>query len=135
MTPLTAPDELTRETLALIIPPDVAAVSTARLFLSAVARGAGFEDDDIQDLRLAASEATTSAVRAHGSVAKDSAIEIRVSPSGEHIDVEILSGPGFDETENSLSLTVIHALYSHVETAKHADGRTALRFRAGKSPA
>ena len=57
----------------------------------------GFGDDRINDLRIAVSEATTNAIRAHATLGTDHRIEVRCQVGDEKIEVEVCDrGPGFD---------------------------------------
>lgn len=56
-----------------------------------------FGDDRIEDLRLAVSEATTNAIRAHASLGSDNRIHVRCNVDDDRIEVEVHDrGPGFD---------------------------------------
>lgn len=57
----------------------------------------GFGDDRIEDLRLAVSEATTNAIRAHASLGSDNRIRVRCNVNDDRIEVEVQDrGPGFE---------------------------------------
>ena len=55
------------------------------------------EDQRIEDLRLAVSEATTNAIRAHANLGSDERITIRCGLGDDRIEVEVQDrGPGFN---------------------------------------
>ena len=56
-----------------------------------------FRDARVEDLRLAVSEATTNAIRAHASLGSDNRIRVRCNVDDDRIAVEVQDrGPGFD---------------------------------------
>src|SRR5919106_1993500 len=74
----------------LHIPPEAAYVSTARLFVGAVARHFGVEEDSVEDLKLAVSEACNAAIRIRQRETEDRPIHIESTRRGSLIvfDVE-----------------------------------------------
>src|ERR687892_1210056 len=74
----------------LEIPAQAAYVSTARLFVGAVARHFGVEEDSVEDLKLAVSEACNAAIRIRQRETEDRPIHIESTRRGSLIvfDVE-----------------------------------------------
>lgn len=144
MTPTASTERRAGDTLALSIPPEISAVSTARLFVAAVARGLELDEDEIEDLRLAVSEAASNAVRSHRSAGVDAPVDVRITATRQTVEVEIVDAAGrsaeqnaaaLDETDQgrlSLSQVVIRALYPDAEYSAHPDGGTVLRFRLAR---
>lgn len=88
------PDELVR----LEIPALPAFVGVARTVVAAVATSVpGIDDDRLEDLRIAVSEACTNAVEAHQAMGKDQRVVLRcfIEPDMLKVRVED-SGNGFD---------------------------------------
>lgn len=81
-------------TLVLSIPADPANVAAARMFVALAAREAGADDETVEDLRVAVSEACSSAVhRAHVARAMGP-IEIKVAQADDALNVSIRSTEG-----------------------------------------
>lgn len=129
-------------TFVLAVPPEPDQVRTARLFAAAIARHFGADEDRVEDLKVAVSEAATNSIKAHrqGSVSESIRIEAAAEADGLRFSV-IDSGPGFqadaaaggdsDATpvpglfEGSLGLTVIRSLFPDVRIARNeAQGMT-----------
>lgn len=90
------PEELVR----LEIPALPAFVGVARTVVAAVANSLpGIDDDRLDDLRIAVSEACTNAVEAHQAAGMDQRVVLRclVHPANLEVRVED-SGSGFDPT-------------------------------------
>tara|TARA_B100000953_G_scaffold281095_1_gene258379 strand:+ start:53 stop:508 length:456 start_codon:yes stop_codon:yes gene_type:complete len=84
--------------IILEIPSQVEYLSLVR---AVVASAAGLDktlgDQRIEDLRLAVSEATTNAIRAHANLGSNERITIRFGLDGDRIEVEVQDhGSGFD---------------------------------------
>lgn len=91
---MTFPGELVR----LEIPALPAFVGVARTVVAAIATSIpGIDDDRLEDLRIAVSEACTNAVEAHQAVGRDQRVVLRclVEPEVLQVSVED-SGNGFD---------------------------------------
>ncbi len=84
--------------VVLEIPARAEYLELVRAVVAAAAHvDAGIHDDRIEDLRLAVSEATTNAIRAHATLGSDNRIEVRSNVDGDRIEVEVADrGPGFD---------------------------------------
>jgi serine/threonine-protein kinase RsbW len=88
------PDELVR----LEIPALPAFVGVARTVVAAVATSVpGIDDDRLEDLRIAVSEACTNAVEAHQAVGKDQRVVLRCLIESEVLQIRVEDqGKGFD---------------------------------------
>ncbi len=99
----------------------------------------GFGDDRINDLRIAVSEATTNAIRAHAAMGSDNRIVVRCNVSAERIEVEVEDrGPGFDPDtvpelpdaddpsrlfwESGLGIPLMQQLTDETEWESHTEG-------------
>ena len=82
----------------LEIPARAEFVALARLVVSSFASTSfGLEDDRIDDLKIAVSEACTNAIEAHGVADTDERVLIRCEDHEDHLDVRIEDrGRGFD---------------------------------------
>lgn len=103
-------------------------VSTARIFAAAVARQFGCGADDIEDLKLALSEACGRAL-APGDPDASLPIRLRITPGNDKVVFE-MEGPGpadFDGSatgEHMLALgeELIYALFPEVEYSETREG-------------
>lgn len=115
-----------RATLELELVADPALLATARLFAAAAARAAGCDDDVVEDVRLAVSEACARSMRGAHDGDRIS-IDAHVSLRGVTFVVDGPSGPAGDDDIDGLDL--IAALFSTASTT--GDGsRTTVRFDA-----
>jgi serine/threonine-protein kinase RsbW len=117
-------------------------ISTARLFAGAAARYYGCDEDAVQDVKIAISEACTNAVKAHDSALVSMPVRVVVQPTGERIEFQVIdSGGGFergdgngdrandgDLLESGIGLHIIQALFPDTEVGPNADGGTTVRF-------
>ena len=119
--------------VSLILPSSAEYVLLARLVVGQVGRLAGFEPEDVYDLKLAVTEAVTNVIR-HASV--DSyEIEYRILPLGVEISVTDAGG-GFsvaDLTDESdehggFGLTVIRNLVDELVLDSTKGGGTRLKM-------
>lgn len=79
---------MTRELVCLEIPAQPAFVGVARSVVAAVASTLdGIDDDRLEDLRVAVSEACTNAVEAHRRDAVDDRIVVRCTASSDELEV------------------------------------------------
>jgi serine/threonine-protein kinase RsbW len=123
--------------LVLEIPPDPEQVRTARLFAAAAARHFDIDEDRVEDLKVAVSEACTNAIKSHAEAGLAEVIKITASPVAGGILVAIVDqGPGFDPqdaleaaqdytppaglVEGTLGLTLIRALFPSLEITRNA---------------
>jgi serine/threonine-protein kinase RsbW len=119
--------------ISLRIPSSSEYVLLARLVVSQVGQMAGFESEDIYDLKLAVTEAATNVIR-HASVERFD-IEYRVSPRTVEITV-VDEGGGFDaerltktpHEQGGFGLTVIQNLVDEMSLESTAGGGTCLKM-------
>lgn len=121
------------EPVSLKIPSRAEYVLLARLVVSQMGELAGFESQDVYDLKLAITEAATNVIR-HADVdsfeieyrALPGAVEITVRDTGEGFDEEDFTGdPGVD---GGFGLAVIRSLVDEVVLESIAGGGTRLRM-------
>lgn len=118
--------ENNNRTVSLTLPNAPEFVSVARLALSGVADRMGFDVDDIEDLKVAVSEACTNALKhgnqnangkyfVHYTIAEKKLI-IEVCDDGKGIDIENIKTPDLDHPkESGLGLYIIKTLMDEVE--------------------
>ena len=126
-------------TVSLTLPNAPEFVSVARLALSGVANRMGFNVDDIEDLKVAVSEACTNALK-HGCLNKDGTyfvhytmdqkrLIIEVCDNGEGIDVENVQCPDLDHPkEGGLGLYIIKTLMDEVEITNRENNGASIRM-------
>lgn len=136
---------MTEEKFLLEFPPEAHYVSTARLFAAGVARTYGADEDLVEDLKVAVSEACTSAIKARrdntaaGPVRlsvrrQDHALsfeaeEVGVQPAGDGPEPVIPStGSTSEDIIRRLSLETIRALFPSTEIVPGPQGGGSIRF-------
>ena len=84
--------------ITLEIPAKAEYLSLVRaVVVSAAALDPAVEDQRLEDLRLAVSEATTNAIRSHADLGSEERITIRCGLTDDRIEVEVQDrGPGFN---------------------------------------
>ena len=84
--------------ITLEIPAKAEYLSLVRaVVVCAAALDSGVEDQRLEDLRLAVSEATTNAIRCHANLGSEERITIRCGLTTDRIEVEVQDrGPGFN---------------------------------------
>jgi serine/threonine-protein kinase RsbW len=106
-------------TVKLEVPPRSAYVAVIRLALASLARNAGIDEEAIEHLKIAVSEACTNAVLAHDEMNLDHSFEVGWFEEGERVVVEVCdrassySGGAADELDSqgiSSRLTMSAAL-------------------------
>lgn len=123
-------------------------ISTARLFAGAAARYYGCDEDAVQDVKIAVSEACTNAVKAHDSAVVVTPIRVMVRLVGDRVEFEIVdAGGGFERDggngrgpatdadmllENGIGLQIIQALFPDTEVGPNNEGGTTVRFTVSK---
>jgi serine/threonine-protein kinase RsbW len=126
----------------LKLPPDKQHVGLARLVVVSAARRCGMDEERVEDLRIAVSEATTNAILAHQREDSPDRITLRfgATEDGEFQVTISDTGPGFDpktaeeleardwSIEGGLGVTLIRGLADHVEFVREAGMRVQLRF-------
>ena len=129
-----------REPVVLELPSSSEYVLLARLVVSCVGQLAGFEPEDVYDLKLAVTEAATNVIR-HAAVESfqieyrtlPQVVEITVADEGGGFDVEELAGkPG---EHGGFGLAVIRSLVDEVILNSTSGGGTRLTMiRRGTPP-
>jgi anti-sigma regulatory factor (Ser/Thr protein kinase) len=121
----------------LEIPPEAAYVSTARLFVGAVGRHFGVDEDSVEDLKLAVSEACNAAIRIRQLETEDRSIRIESNSRGSLLmfDVEdaVEAQPSSIATSTEdlvrgLSLELIQTLFPGAEMSPGPGGGTSIRL-------
>ena len=131
---------------ALEVPPEADQVRTARLFASAVARHFGADEDRVEDLKVAISEATTNSINAHRKADISDPVRIAAASEDEGVRFSVIdAGPGFSTEdmladtrsevtpahglfEGSLGLTLIRTLFPGVEISQNTDRGMTVTF-------
>lgn len=127
-------------TVELEIPARPEFVALARLVVSAMAStDATLSDDQVDDLKIAVSEACTNAIEAHGAIATQERVLVKCWSDDDALRVCIEDrGPGFDPAslpdhppptdpdrlkfERGLGIPLIRALVDEVEISSSASG-------------
>lgn len=131
----------------LRLPPDVQYVGLARLVVTVAARQAGMNDERIEDLKIAVSEATTNAILAHRRSDEPRPVVLSFGPTRQDaFGVTIVdTGPGFDPLpphahdtrawtdEGGLGVTLIRGLADEVEFVRGSGMRVNMRFAVALS--
>jgi serine/threonine-protein kinase RsbW len=126
--------------IELEIPARPEYVALARLVVSSLASSRrDLEDDRIDDLKVAVSEACTNAIEAHGMADTDDSVSIRLTEDVDRLEILIEDrGPGFDPQtlpehppvtdperlnfERGLGIPLIRTLVDEVEFASTGQG-------------
>lgn len=119
-------------------------VSTARLFVAALARQYSCPEDRVQDLKVAISEACSNAIKAHRQAGVPDPIKLLVRSTPRSLTYEVMdTGEGFefdgavsgvtdDDPANlvngGIGLTLIGALFPGFEVLSDPGKGTVLRF-------
>jgi serine/threonine-protein kinase RsbW len=122
----------------LTIPARAEYVLLGRLALSGITRTRPLEDETLNDLKLAVTEACTNSVRhayaENGGTVDivyelhDDRLVVQVSDDGTGFDLGALEEAG-ELTEGGLGIAIIRALVDEFEVGERADGRgSSLRF-------
>lgn len=128
----------------LRLPPDDAYVGVARLLVTMAARSSGMSPERLEDLRIAVSEATTNAIRAHQRSDSTNPVVLSFGRGDNGFEVVVRdAGPGFHPVEaeratlrdwrdeNGLGVTIIRGLADEVDF-EQADGTNVnMRFSVG----
>ncbi|HEX2050231.1 MAG TPA: ATP-binding protein [Actinomycetota bacterium] len=130
----------------LEIPPRSQYVGVVRLALSALARGAGLDDEVVEDLKIAVSEACTNAVLSHEEAATDAAVCVTWTRGAGEVAVEVGDrGPVYDvdaddpdtqgfSTRLAMSIALLRSLVDECTIAARPDGGMCTRLVV-RSPA
>lgn len=124
--------------LKLEFKPDARLLSTARLFAAAAARYFGCDEDVVQDVKIAVSEACTNAVKAQNSADVSDPVRVVVRQDDERVHFEVVdSGAGFDPStrtkpdtmaESGIGLHIIESLFPDCEVKVGGQGGTVVHF-------
>ncbi|MFZ7133000.1 MAG: ATP-binding protein [Eubacteriales bacterium] len=125
-------------TISLTLPNAAEYVSVARLTLSGIANRMGFNYDDIEDLKVAISEACTNALR-HGCgcnnnyivnyTMENRSLVIDVCDRGEGFNIAEVKSPDLEHPkDNGLGLYIIKTLMDEVEVISRDHDGTTIRM-------
>lgn len=122
---------------SLELPADPAFMATARMFASALARHFEIDENVVEDLKLAVSEACSRALAAEEEARP---VSLRVARDDDRLVFEISQGdlrvasgddtptPSHEELAAGMSLELITALFGDAEIANDDAGTSVLRF-------
>ena len=114
----------------LDLPPQPISIGTARLFSATVARFFGTQEDAVEDLKLAVSEACTVAIRVNE--AKGRRVHLAIEGGRPTLTFSIPDGgSGASDRTDPLEVAsgeLIHALFPSAEFVPTEDGRADVRF-------
>jgi serine/threonine-protein kinase RsbW len=137
-------------TVAIEVPSRSVYVGVVRLALASLARSAGLDEDVVDDLKIAVSEACANAVLSHEAAARDAPVEVTWTEAPGQIDIEVrdrgdvydpddpgqqVDSQGFS-TRALMSLALIRSLVDDCTIGARADGNgmsARLTFRHGRS--
>jgi anti-sigma regulatory factor (Ser/Thr protein kinase) len=133
----------------LEFPPGSAYVAIARLAVAALARGAGLDEEAVEELKIALSEAATNAVLIHEESSVAEPVTVRWIEQRDRVIVEVADrGPAAGEQEDVdqfdsqgfssrmvMSRVLLEALIDGCEFIPRADGGTVTRLMVNRSPA
>lgn len=135
---------MTSSAVELRLPPDVAYVGIARLLVTLAARNAGMATDRAEDLRIAVSEATTNAIKAHRADGNAEPVVLLFGPRDDGFEVIVKdAGPGFQpaepevlaerdwQLEHGLGVTIIRGLADEVSFERVGGMSVNMRFSVG----
>lgn len=129
--------------VVLELPPSPEFVGTSRMVVSAMARHFGFDDEQVEDLKISVSEAVTNAIRAHQDAGSSDPVRIETSVRDDAIVVEVIDrGAGFDPgsitsfgatplpgtLEGGLGLSLIRTLITDTTIRREVGGGMRLRM-------
>jgi len=132
--------------LQLAIPPEPGYIAMSRMFAASVARHYGCDEDIVEDLKVAISEACTNSVKAHRDGGTEEPIQLRARRVDDTLEFEVVdSGMGIDPAlqaaaadaavtpaaglyEGSLGLSLIRSLFPNTEILRNEDRGTTVRF-------
>lgn len=124
------------ETIKMEVTSNPEYVSIIRLTVSGIANKIGFSLDDIEDIKVAVSEACTNAIK-HSLDDKflvqfyvlENGLTIEVEDKGTGYDVKSLQGPDLtNPKESGLGLFIIKALMDEVSTISNSDEGTRIKM-------
>ncbi|HEX9696116.1 MAG TPA: ATP-binding protein [Actinomycetota bacterium] len=119
----------TEDRFVIEVPGEPEAVGTARLFATSVARVTGIDDETVEDVRLAVSEAVTERIRStEGAFAP---VCITAIVREKTVEFEITGGTASPSDGGRLGLAVIRSLFPDVAVD---ESPPAVRFAAPREP-
>lgn len=129
---------MTEDKFRLEFTSDPRFISTARLFAAAVARYYDCDEETVDDIKLAISEACTNAVKAQDG---DVPVGILARPEDSQVEFRVVDrAGGFDESavtkepitddlaEGGIGLQIIRSLFPEAVVEPNPDGGTVVRF-------
>lgn len=140
------------EAVELQLPPDTQHVGLARLVVVTAARRAGMHEEQVEDLRIAVSEATTNAILVHQRATSDERVTLRFGETDDGafevtvmdagggegaIDIGVVDDRPTDDAgqalegwqpDGDLGVTLIRGLADDVEYLEEEGTRVRLRF-------
>ena len=127
------------EPVSLVLPSSAEYVMLARLVAGQVGRLAGFEPEDVYDLKLAVTEAVTNVIR-HAAVESyeveyrvlPRAVEVTVTDAGGGFEVAELTGE--PDEQGGFGLTVIRNLVDELVLDSKGDGTRMKMVRRASQP-
>lgn len=127
---------MTCETIKMEIPANPDYVSIIRLTTSGIANRVGFSIDDIEDMKVAVSEACTNAIK-HSEDNKvnilfnllSDKLEIEIKDNGKGYNVESIQKPDLSNPkENGLGLFIIQTLMDEVNIDSNGNKGTTIKM-------
>jgi anti-sigma regulatory factor (Ser/Thr protein kinase) len=132
----------------LEFPSGSAYVAIARLAVAALARGAGLEEEAVEELKIALSEAATNAVLIHEESSVAEPVTVRWIEQPDRVIVEVADrGPAPGEQEEVdefdsqgfssrmvMSRVLLEALIDGCEFVPRTDGGTVTRLMVNRAP-
>lgn len=127
---------MTCETIKMELTANPDYVGIIRLTTSGIANKIGFSIDDIEDLKVAVSEACTNAIK-HSKDKKftitfnilENGINIEIKDNGQGYDINSISTPNLEEPkESGLGLFIIQALMDDVSMESKAGQGTIIKM-------
>lgn len=139
-----AKEVLDRRELFLDLPPDPAHLATARIFAASVARHWGVDEDSVEDLKLAVSEACAGAISVRHSANSDRPYRITGRNEGGRLAFRVEDGgtgmaaafptdrsvlePPTEEITRILGLSLMQSLFPDAEISDNPGGGLDISF-------
>ena len=129
--------------LVLEIAPEAEHIRTARLFAAAAARHFSIDEERVDDLKVAISEACTNSFRAHEAARLDDPVVVVAAPADGGVRFSVIdAGEGFEPPaaddqdytpplglfEGSLGLALIRTLFPNVKITRNAERGMTVSF-------
>ena len=129
-------NNIENDNVIIILPAKSEYVSTARLTASSVSTRAGFNIDEVEDIKVAVSEACTNAIK-HSSDEKfyvtfellENGLTIEIEDKGTGYDMDCIAEPDLSNPkENGLGLFIIRTLMDEVSTTSKNNQGTIVKM-------